>query len=181
MNIELRSDYPVTNEACQAATGKTFDQWSADLKGRPELEGKRRDGINWLADQIGRSVEQFWWCTTIWVEHEKRIGKVAKDGRAEGYGICSTKTIAAPVDKVQNALAAISGEVSRIREGKDIRAKWRSNGSDDESEIETMFVSNNGKTGVTLNHKRIQSREEADGLRRHWSTTLDALKKELEA
>ena len=34
-----------------------------------------------------------------------------------------------------------------------------------------------GKTGVTLNHARIQSRRDADELRSGWATALDALKR----
>ena len=53
---------------------------------------------------IGATSTDIWWATTIWVEYE-RAHKVVnkKDGRAEGYNICSTKTIAAPVADVYAA------------------------------------------------------------------------------
>ena len=38
-----------------------------------------------------------------------------------------------------------------------------------------------GKTGITLNHGRIQTRAEADGLRRAWGEAFERLKKKLES
>jgi hypothetical protein len=180
MDIALESDFPVTDEACKAATGKTLAEWSDVLIAKPEFVGKRREAVNWMWDQFGRDTAGAWWGITIWVEHERRIQKLQKDGRIEGYGICSTKTIAAPVDKVMLEVATRIPNVTRIREGKDIRGKWQSNGADSESELDVLFAEKAGKTGVTLNHNRIQTRPEADGLRKHWSATLDEIKRKLE-
>lgn len=181
MNVEMKSDFPVTDEACKSATGKSLTEWSAELSSHPEFVGKRREAINWLWDQVGRNPAGSWWGTTIWVEHERRIGKLQKDGRIEGYGICSTKTVVAPVDKVLSAVAQKIPNITRIREGKDIRAKWQTLGCSDESDIDAMFVEKAGKTGITLNHNRIQTREEADGLRRYWSECLTEIKGSLES
>jgi hypothetical protein len=180
MPIELKSDHPVTDEACKEATGKTLKEWSDILTAKPEFVGKRRDAINWIWDQTSRDTTGSWWGITIWVEHERRIGKVQKDGRSEGYGICSTKTVKAPVDKVLSAVAEHIPNIIRIREGKDIKAKWETPGGSGETDLDAMFTNKDGKTGITLNHNRIQTREEADGLRRFWSEALDEIKKKLE-
>lgn len=180
MKIELASDHPLTDEACKKATGKTLTEWSDEISARPEFHGRRRDAVNWIWDQTSRSVEGAWWGITIWVEHERRIGKIQKDGRIEGYGICSTKTVAAPIDQVMSKMAEHIPNVIRIREGKDIKAKWQTPGVTDETDLDVIFVEKNGKTGITLNHNRIQTREEADGLRKFWSATLDDIKKGLE-
>jgi hypothetical protein len=181
MAIELRSDFPVTDEACREATGKTLVEWSTELFAKSEFAGKRREATNWLWDTTGRSPAGAWWGITIWVEHERKIGKLQKDGRLEGYGICSTKTVKAPVDKVLGAIAEKIPNISRIREGKDIRAKWETPGGSGETDLDVMFVEKDGKTSITLNHNRIQTREEADGLRRYWSETLADIKSKLEA
>ncbi len=180
MSIELKSDHPVTDDACKAATGKSLSEWSAILSSKPEFVGKRRDAINWIWDQTSRDTTGSWWGVTIWVEHERKIGKNQKDGRLEGYGICSTKTVNAPVDKVLSAVAEKIPNITRMREGKDIKAKWQTPGGSGESDVDAMFTDKAGKTGITLNHNRIQTREEADGLRRFWSEALDEIKKKLE-
>lgn len=182
MNVELRPDFVVSDEACREATGKTFGEWSAAIAAQPEIAGKRRETINWLWDQVGRSPAQAWWGTTIWVEHERLIGKVQKDGRPEGYNICVTKSVVAPADRVLAAIVeSIPAErVQRVREGKDVRATWHTPGAAAETEIEATFKETAGKTAITLMHKRIDTRDEADGLRRAWQGRLDEIKRTLE-
>lgn len=67
----------------------------------------------------------------IYVEHERRHGILQKDGRPEGYNICVTKNVKAPVERVLAALvASIPPErVTRVREGKDVRATWLTPGT----------------------------------------------------
>ena len=169
-----------------------------------EIAGKRREAISYLYDGTGRG-KDLWWPTTIWVEKERREGVVQKDGRAEGYNICATKTIAAPVEAVYAAWigegpaawwgdapkvapdASISdangnvAKATRVRENKDLRYQWQTGGEGDVTGVDVAFVDKGkGKTGITLNHQRIQTREEADGLRRAWGEAFERLKKALE-
>lgn len=204
MKVELKSDFPITDDSCKQATGKTIGEWMAQLEQRPELEGKRRETINFLYDAMGRGKDT-WWATTIWVERERSKGVVLKDGRPDGYNICATKTITAPLHQVfeaftgpmlaswfgDDAKATADGSLTdqagnqataiRVREGKDIRYKWRTAGGSDETDVDVMFAEKAGKTGITLNHGRIQTRDEADGLRRAWGECFNRLKANLEA
>jgi len=199
MKIDLTSDFPVTEEACQSATGRTITGWIEALEAQGDACRTRRDATNWLAGEMGK---EYWWATTVWVEMERRKGIVKKDGRAEGYNICSTKTINAPVSRVYAAFAGPgglawfggtaeqdhsltsseghSGQAVRVRQDKDLRYAWQTKGSDHPTEVDVMFAEKGGKTGITLNHNRIQTREEADGLRRAWGEALARLKSELE-
>lgn len=204
MNVVLASDFPVTEESCQTCTGKTMSEWIAELEAQGAISGKRREAISYLYDGTGRG-KDLWWPTTIWVEKERREGVVQKDGRAEGYNICSTKTIAAPVEAVYAAWigegpsawwgdepkgeadASISdaqGNVAkaiRVRENKDLRYQWQTGGEGDVTPIDVVFADKGkGKTGITLTHQRIQTREEADGLRRAWGEAFERLKQSLE-
>jgi uncharacterized protein YndB with AHSA1/START domain len=203
MKVLFESDYPLTDEACKEATGKSLSDWFAAIEARPELKGKRREAINmWLYPEIGRTKDT-WWPTTLWVEHERKNGIVQKDGRIEGYNICVTKKIAAPLEKVYAAWTLGSldwfedspslaedksikdstgneGIALRVRENKDLRYKWTSGGRPDETQVDVTFAAEGGKTMLTLTHNRIQTREEADGLRRAWSEAFVRLKALLE-
>lgn len=183
MNVDLSSDFPVTDDACKEATGKTFAEWSEAILGQPEIAEKRREAINWVWDQVGRSPAQAWWGTTIWVEHERRLGRVQKDGRPEGYNICVTKSVKAPIDQVLQALvdSIPSEHVKRVREGKDVKATWQTDGSLATTEIDATVKDTAGKVAITLMHKRIDTRDEADGLRRAWQARMDEIKRTLEA
>jgi uncharacterized protein YndB with AHSA1/START domain len=68
-----------------------------------------------------------------------------------------------------------------VRQDKDLRFTWNTKGSTDDAQVDVMFAETAGKTGMTPTHGRIQTRAEADGLRRAWGEAFDRLKKRLEA
>lgn len=195
----------VSEAACQQATGKTLTDWfrSLDLANAQDLG--RRDLVNHVYELVNK---QEWWATTIAVEYEKARGLKEKDGQPKGYSVCSTKTIAAPLDLVFAAFGDASvlnrwfgtdtqsqfvdggtmtnddGDrwvYSRIRLGKDIRCRWETPTCAAGSQLEVLFADKGkGKTGITLNHTRIQDRAAADQLREGWSRGLESLKAHLE-
>ncbi|MBM4345705.1 MAG: SRPBCC domain-containing protein [Deltaproteobacteria bacterium] len=198
MHIDFAPDFEISDAACVQHTGKPFAHWFAALEGAG-LSAKRRDAIQFIYDATGRG-RDIWWPTTIWVEFERHRVVVQKDGRPEGYNICCTKSFKeAPADlfphfATETALAAwlpgwtgevaegkpfhcgaCSGTVGRVRPAKDLRLRWQSPGFA-ATEVEMQFTVMGGKTTVNVFHKRIETRAEADGLRRAWGAALDQLK-----
>ncbi|MDI9634690.1 hypothetical protein QPK87_37425 [Kamptonema cortianum] len=181
-HVELKSDQPVTSETCKSATGASLEEWFARLDSQPELAKKRRDAINWLYQEMGKDA---WWSTTAWVEYEASKGIVQKDGLAEGYNICVTKSVAAPLSDVYTAVKADlmsndQAELIRDREDKDLRYTWNTKGVDTATAADVAVSLTGNKTGIIVNHKRIQTRAEADGLRNAWGEYLAELKAKLE-
>jgi uncharacterized protein YndB with AHSA1/START domain len=200
MKSTFKSDHPVTNEAAKTATGKTLDQWFAELDKADGLKLGRREINNRLYAQ---KLDP-WWCATIAVEYEKHHNVRKKDGLFEGYFVCVTKTIAAPVAEVYKSWsngaelskwfgAAAKADVKdggtfeskdgdkgtflRVRENKDLRMTFETAGSTAPTQVDVQFQDKGkGKTGLLVNHTRIQTREEADGLRAAWAQALDQLK-----
>lgn len=200
MKTTLKSDHPVTNEAAKTATGKTLDQWFAALDKMDGLKLGRRAINSHLYEQ---KIDP-WWCSTIAVEYEKHHDVRKKDGLLEGYFVCSTKTIAAPpgeVFKAWSSGAELSkwfgtgakaelkdggvfetkdgdkGTFLRVRESKDIRMSFENKEMSTPTQVDVQFQDKGkGKTGLLVNHTRIQTREEADGLRAAWAQALDQLK-----
>ena len=200
MKSTFKSDHPVTNEAAKGATGKTLDQWFAELDKADGLKLGRREINNRLYAQ---KLDP-WWCATIAVEYEKHHDLRKKDGLFEGYFICATKTIAvAPADvfKAWSSGTELSkwfggatkadvkdggsfqnkdgdkGTFLRVRENKDLRMTFETGGTSAPSQVDVQFQDKGkGKTGLLVNHSRIQTREEADGLRAAWAQALDQLK-----
>lgn len=208
MLCKLATDHPVTDAACKAATGRTFKQWHAmfDELGGPSVG--RRNLTRFMYDD--HKVADWWWCTTTVVEYEKLKGQPnKKDGLFEGYGICVTKSIAAPLDALWEAWtdnAKLSkwfgagtkadvkdggsysnkdgdtGKYLRVRAGKDLRFSWENPVISSPTLVDVVPTEKGaGKSHVMLNHTRIQQRAEADGLRVGWTTAFDALKKLLES
>ena len=200
MKNSFKSDHPVTNEAAKAATGKTLDQWFAELNKADGLKLGRREINNRLYAQ---KIDP-WWCATIAVEYEKHHNVRKKDGLFEGYFVCSTKTIAAsPADvfKAWSTSAELSkwfgsgtkadvkeggsfqnkdgdkGTFLRVRQSKDIRMSFENAGLSGPTQVDVQFQDKGkGKTGLLVNHTRIQSRADADGLRAAWAQALEQLK-----
>jgi uncharacterized protein YndB with AHSA1/START domain len=201
MEVNLKSDFEISEEQCKASTGKLLSEWINLVE--PKAAAGRRETISWLYDETGRGKDT-WWPTTIWVEFERSRGIVnKKDGRAEGYNICVTKTVKASADAVYKAWTESSeewldcnhaaensdyqdrggntGTWLRLRPAKDVRIQWKTKGVDTPTTVDATFVEKDGKTGITVQHARIQTREEADGLRNAWTEALNKLKQKLEA
>lgn len=200
MKVIYETDFPITDDACAAATGKSIQEWFAVLGafGGPS-KGRRALGNHLFADLK----VDIWWVQTLNSQYEIHHGIREKDGRLKGYCICSTKTISAPLDRVYRAWASpkqldrwfssgstgaveAGGEFSnadgnrgiykRVREAKDLRLEWLGE-TGDSSIVDVAFSDKGkGKTGVLVTHDRIQTREEADGVRRAWGDALTRLK-----
>jgi uncharacterized protein YndB with AHSA1/START domain len=196
----LKSDHPVTNEAAKSATGKTLDQWFAELDKQDGIKQGRRANNSYIAAQ---NID-FWWCTTIAVEYERHHDLRKKDGLLEGYFVCSTKTIGAPPVEVFKACSNSAelakwfgsgtkaevkdggsyenqdgdkGKFLRVRQDKDIRMTFENAAFSAPTQVDIQFQDKGkGKTGLLVNHTRIQTRAEADGLRAAWAAALDQLK-----
>jgi len=205
MRYTLEPEHPITDAAAKIATGRTLGEWFAALDTFGGREKGRRAVNTYLVDQ---KVDP-WWCTTIAVEYEKQHDARLKDGLFEGYFICATKTVAAPVEAVYAAWTtneALShwfgpgtsadvrdggsyanadgdrGTFQRVRANKDLRLTFENPAFSAPTQVEAQLQDKGkGKTGLLVNHKRIQSRAEADGLRAAWGEALDRLKKHCES
>ncbi len=205
MALKFESDHPVTDESAKSATGKTLAEWFEYLDGMDGLKIGRREINNHL---YGLKLDP-WWCTTISVEYERARDVKKKDGLCEGYFICSTKTLSAPIASAFRAWTdsgafakwfgdgvkaevreggaystsnGVSGEFGRIREHKDIRMTMTGSMFTSPVQIEAQFQDKGGgKTGLLVNSTRIQTRAEADGVRAEWAEALNRLKAMLEA
>lgn len=204
MKVTHSADFPVTDAACKKATGKTLKQWFAELDSIEGLKKGRRECIRYIYAQHADA----WWPTTIFVEYEAHKKVVKKDGQPEGYTICVTKSIAAPVKKVYQTWtdpksfadffgdkakqtvkeggsfacqAGCQGEFTRVRPEKDLRFSWSHPECTLPMQVDVQFQDNKGKCLMNVMTSRVQTREEADGLRNAWTTALNRLKAICEA
>jgi uncharacterized protein YndB with AHSA1/START domain len=186
-------------------TGKTLEAWFEHLDGLGGPAKGRRELVQAL---FGKGKLDEWWATTVVVEYERARDVHEKDGRPKGYSLCATKTVAAPLERVFQAFGAAAdldrwlgpgtevafedggtlansdgdrATFTRIRAGKDLRLAWQHAERAPGSQVEVLFADKGkGKTGITLNHTRIQARRDADALRAGWGEALERLKRHLE-
>ncbi len=201
MQVINRADHVVDDATCKADTGKTLSEWFTVLDAFEGLKKGRRESI-WHIMEVSK-LKDVWWPTTIYVEYERHHGIVKKDGLGEGYTICVTKTISAPVDKTfaiwtnpqkfseffgdngkqdlqeGGSIACAGGckgTFTRIRPDKDLRFTWEHPGSVAPMTVDVQFQDVKGKTLMNAMTSRIQTRDEADGLRNSWAEALSRLK-----
>jgi uncharacterized protein YndB with AHSA1/START domain len=199
VKVLLESEHPVTEEVCKAATGKTIQEWFGviDELGGPKV-GRRA-----VIDKLyGEFKVDMWWITTLNHLYEAKNGVVEKDGRGKGFNICVTKTLPVPLEKVYEAwtqpeLLSLwfgddtkvdvtdggtysnadgdTGTFKRVRTKKDLRFTWE-NPAHQPSMVDVVFTDKGGKTYLLVNLDRVQTRAEADGLRRAWGEAVERLR-----
>lgn len=201
MNVTLRSDRAVTDANVKKETGKSWAEWFALLDRFGGAEKGRREIGNHL---YGELKVDAWWTATIQVEYERHRGVVEKDGRPKGYTICATKSVKAPSERCWELWASAANldrwlgpknrldlkpggtlangdgnaaDVKGVTLGKTIRLVWKDAKAAPGTPVEVKLQAAAGKTTVMVTHDRLQTREEADGLRAAWGEALDRLKK----
>ena len=199
MKVNNVPDCQITDAACKKATGKTLKQWFKELDELDGLKIGRRECTQHIYSQHADP----WWPTTIYVEYESHHNVKKKDGLAEGYSICVTKSIAASVATAYktwtttthfaeffgdsgtqsvkeggeiSCKAGCSGKFTRVRPNKDLRFSWEHKGCTAPMQVDVQFQDNKGKCLMNVMTSRIQTRAEADGLRNSWTEALNRFK-----
>ena len=73
-------------------------------------------------------------------------------------------------------------EVLRLRKDKDLRFDYHDPEFTAVTRIDVMLEDKGkGKSGINVHHKRLQTREEADGARNTWADAMDRLKELVES
>ena len=206
MKIELRSDRSIDDATCKADTGRTMGEWFRLMDAHGGLAKGRRELGNMLLQ--GEHKVDPWWATTLNSEYEAARGAKEKDGRAKGYMICATKTIKATPEACYSAfanakaldrwlgpkhefalkegatLANADGNratVKKISPNKTIKLDWTQADAAPGTPVEVKLQPMGAKTTVMVQHDRLQTRADADGLRRAWGEALERMKTHLEA
>ena len=203
MKIALQAEKPQDDASAKEDTGRTLPEWFAliDALGGVDL-GRRAIGQH-LYDTCKLDP---WWIATINIAYEAARGAVEHDGHPKGYTICATKSIAATPQACFDAFASADaldrwfgpgneidfrdggawgnddGNRAVLRKctpGKSIRMVWHDPEAGPNTPVEIKFQPSGAKTTVMVTHDRLQTREEADGLRRAWGEALERLKERI--
>lgn len=188
--------------ALKRETGKDRAGWFAVLDQSGE-SGRSALGKILLAAKVDG-----WWIGTLLVDHARARGIVEKDGKPKGYSLCVTKAVAAPVARVFQAFTTardldrwfgpgtrITAEaggklengdgnratITKVGPDKALVMTWETRDLAPDSQIEVLFQPKADKTGIVVNHTRINDPADADATRAAWAKALTKLKALLEA
>ena len=188
------------DKTCKSETGKSKAEWFAAID-------KGGGGGRAVVGKLLQTAKvDPWWLTVLSVEYEAAKKTVEKDGKPKGYSICSTKSVAANAAKTWKALTTsseltkwfgsgatmeakeggalkdkdgVSGTVTKVRPEKALVFTWDAAWAAG-STVEVLVQPKGDKTGLVVNHTRIQTRADADAVREAWSQALNTLKTHIE-
>lgn len=175
----------ISSEAVRAATGKTWTQWCTLLD---KAGGRSMNHKEIVAIVGGKHGVGPWWQQMVTVGYEQAAGLRKKHQKPTGFEISRAKTIAAPSSKVFAAwksaklrAAWLSGEAITIRKataGRSLRITW----SDGATNLDVMLYPKGvGKTQITVQHGKLASAKQAEGMKAFWGKALTRLATVLES
>lgn len=173
-------------EGVQRATGRTRQQWFALLDAWGAVGRPYREIADWLTGEHGLSR---WWAQKLIVEYEQERGVRDPGVRRGGtFEIGASKTIAAPVERVFDALVNtrerkrwLTDATMTLRHSEphcSAQFLWQ----DGSTRVKVTLIDKGpSKTTVALSHDRITSARTAQMEKDRWKKRLVELKAYLEA
>ena len=170
-----------SDEAVQAATGRSYDGWFAVLDAAGMVSRKHGEIATELADEHG---VDSWWAQTITVGYERARGLRPEHGGRDGlYAISASKTVDVPVEQLFDAFTDQELLTRWLPEGglrtrtsqpaKSARFDW----ADGATRVNVLFEQKGeGRSRVALSHERLPDAETAERMKGHWRERLGELK-----
>ena len=165
----------VSEEAVTSATGKTWQEWFLLID--------RHDGINLTHKEIVRVLKEnsdlsSWWQQSVTVEYEIARGKRKPHEMLDGFQISKNKTIQAPVGKLFAAWVEMEERMKWLEQpnftirkatpDKSLRITWVDGGS----HLDVHFYPKEGRTQISINHKKLSSAKDAEAMKAFWEAQL---------
>jgi hypothetical protein len=174
-----------SDEAVEAATGRSYDDWFAALDSSGMASRRHGEIAAALTDEHG---VDSWWAQTITVGYERARGlRPAHGGRDGLFSVSASKTIAVPTERLFEAFTDPHVLARWLPEGglrertsrpaRSARFDW----DDGSTRVNVGFEPRGeGRSQVALAHERLPDAETAERMRLHWRKRLAALKTLLE-
>jgi len=169
----------MADDKVRAATGRGWAEWVAELDAIGAAALPHRDIARHLRDACGVSS---WWSQAVTVGYERIRGLRQPGQRREGtWDVNKSRTLPVPIARVEAAFATARGRARwlgtvhpRVRTstpGKIVRFDWP-----DGTVVEAYVIAKGAaKTQVTVQHRKLPSKAEADRARAFWTERLGAL------
>lgn len=174
----------MSDQAVQAKTGKTWDEWFAVLDEGDAVKMDHRGVVTHLKEKHG---VPDWWCQMVAVCYEQSRGLREKHEKPSGFEIGASKTITTPLSRLFTAFQDVKARtrwladpgftVRKATPGKSLRITW----VDGKTSVDANFYSRgDGKSQVTVQHGKLGSARQATRMKRYWAEQLCRLKETLE-
>ncbi len=169
----------MSDAAVQARTGRAWAEWVEALDAIDATKLSHGEIAKHLYEKLG---VDGWWAQMVTVGYERIRGLRDKgQRRGGGYEINKSKTYPVSVRRMFEAVSTPRGRkawlpergiaVRKATRDKTVRMTWS-----DGTSVEVYFIDKGAaKSQVTLQHRKLASKAEAEKMKRYWGERLDAL------
>lgn len=169
----------ISSDAVKKATGKSWEQWIKLLDREKAFELPHKSIAILVCDKFGQTG---WWSQMVTVGYEQAKGLRVKHQKGKTFEVGISKTIPVPVsklystwqdEKIRNKWLKEKYLVTRTAtKNKSMRITWK----DGKQILSLNFYSKGeSKSQVTVQHNKLESRQEATAVKKYWKEKLDAL------
>jgi uncharacterized protein YndB with AHSA1/START domain len=178
--MKANQPYRMRDEAVQAKTGKTWQEWFAILDKAGARKMTHQEIVELLTSKHGVGP---WWCQMVTVTYEQARGLREKHERPNGYQVSVSRTVSTPLRRLYKAFAdakhraewlGVNGLVVRkATANKSMRVTWH----DGTTSLEVNFYpKGNDKAQVVVQHSKLPDAKSAAKMKQYWSQALDRLR-----
>jgi hypothetical protein len=175
-----------SDESIRQRTGRGWEEWFDLLDEWGAAERSHREIAIWVAEQQG-VVPLAWNAQAVAGSYERARGLRAVGEHPDGFRASTTKTVAAPVERLYDAFVDPSRRKRWLLDGelhertatkpRSARFDW----DDGSTRVHVTFTAKGAdKSTATISHQRLADAQEADRMKAFWRDRITTLKEELE-
>lgn len=169
----------MSDEAVQAKTGKTWEEWVHALDARDAASMPHRDTAKMVHEELGIP---HWWAQTVTVGYERIKGlREVGQQRSGTYQISKSKTVPVPIADLYRAfrdkrirerwLPGVDLTIRKATPERSMRITW-----EDGTSVELWFTAKGEtKSQVGLGHTKLASKEDAETRKAYWTERFAVL------
>ena len=171
-----------SDEKIRERTGRGWEEWFGMLDEWGAADRTHRETARWVAEQQNRA-PLAWNVQAVVSSYERARGLRAEGEKDDGFAVTVSRTVAAPVERLYDAVVELSqrrqwlpdGELSERTATRPRSARF--DRGDGRSRVNLTFLAKGeSKSTVALEHRRLADAEEAQRMKAFWKERLDALK-----
>jgi hypothetical protein len=175
-----------SDAAIRERTGRGWEEWFDLLDEWGAADRTHRDIARWIAEQQG--IDPLAWnAQAVAYSYERARGLREVGERADGFAVSSSKTVAAPVERLYEAFVDATLRARWLPDGelrertalkpKSARFDW----GDGATRVNVFFAGKGeAKSTATVQHERLADGAEAARMKAYWRERMSALKRVLE-
>lgn len=173
-----KSAQRMSDDAVQAKTGKTWDQWFALLDAAGARSMNHKEIVAYLAREHGVGP---WWQQTVTVNYEQARGMREKHQTPSGWQANANRTVNVPVSRLFEAWCdeeqrrlwlPVSGmTIRKATPDKSLRITWGDGSNVDVN----LYSKGDAKSQVSIEHGKLSGAEAVAQSKDYWKQALDRL------